>query len=369
MKKTLIALAAVASTAAFAQSTVTISGLVDIGYGSVNAPGAANDINRVAQNGSATTAIIIAGSEDLGGGLKANFRYEMNPDYVGGTGLAGATGANGYNFVELAGGFGSVKFGRLNTHTLTTYGIANRYGTALGSGYGSEGVYTRYPATVAAGGGVAATGSQTTPTRFNGAIEYTTPNISGLVGRFLYVPKVDNVGGGTANRAGITDIGAMYTSGGLTVSFANQRHKFGANGVVAAQNPANFGDLADATNSLNTLAARYVMGAITVRGGYFTESTKLAGVKIRDIDGYTIGASYVMDALELSAQYTKSDDDLANFNVATAGQDRSVFTVGADYSLSKRTAAYVRYSTRDMAKELAGDFKTKTLHAGIRHTF
>ena len=125
---------------AFAQSSVTLSGLVDIGYGSVNAPANAlgvqtGDIKRVAQNGSATTNITIGGVEDLGGGMKALFRYEMNPDFVSGSGLtggAGATsgagavaignGANGYHFVGVEGAFGKVLFGRLNTGSLAAWG-------------------------------------------------------------------------------------------------------------------------------------------------------------------------------------------------------------------------------------------------------
>ena len=93
MKKTLIALATLAATgASFAQSTVTISGLLDLGFRSVNAPEGYADTKGVfGSGGSATTAILIQGSEDLGGGLKATFRYEINPDLVGGTGFTGTS--------------------------------------------------------------------------------------------------------------------------------------------------------------------------------------------------------------------------------------------------------------------------------------
>jgi len=146
MKKSLIAIAALASVSAYAQSTVTITGVFDLGYRQVAAPFSTSTKGGF-QNGTATSAILLQGEEDLGGGLKANFRYEINPDLTAGAGLSGnvlasgttsamgshgstnyvrtSNGANGYNFVGVSGGFGGVKFGRLNTGTLATWGIGS----------------------------------------------------------------------------------------------------------------------------------------------------------------------------------------------------------------------------------------------------
>jgi len=97
MKKTLIAIAALAATGAFAQSSVTISGVMDVGlqmatiqnHATTAAAGLAplngtfNKTNSFASSNTATTAINIAGVEDLGGGMKASFFIETNPDMSG----------------------------------------------------------------------------------------------------------------------------------------------------------------------------------------------------------------------------------------------------------------------------------------------
>jgi len=124
MKKSLIAIAALASVSVYAQSTVTITGVFDLGYRQVAAPFSTSTKGGF-QNGTATSAILIQGEEDLGGGLKANFRYEINPDLTAGAGFSGnvlasgttnamgshgstnyvrtSNGANGYNFVGVSG--------------------------------------------------------------------------------------------------------------------------------------------------------------------------------------------------------------------------------------------------------------------------
>lgn len=86
MNKSLIALAALAvlasSGAAFAQSTVTIYGRID------NSVGGQKDLGKSTQskmfyggNGGLTTPRLgFRGTEDLGGGLKANFQFEQRVD-------------------------------------------------------------------------------------------------------------------------------------------------------------------------------------------------------------------------------------------------------------------------------------------------
>ncbi len=138
MKKSLIALAALAATGAFAQSSVTLYGRaeagVDLAYrstttGSVFAApvlaGVAGPATTTATGGSTSkpgfrvqdgnnqglgsSRFGMRGTEDLGGGLKANFVMEagLNLD-------DGSTGNGGGNFfsrsawVGLSGGFGEV---------------------------------------------------------------------------------------------------------------------------------------------------------------------------------------------------------------------------------------------------------------------
>ncbi len=69
MKKTLIALAVLTvSGASFAQSSVQIDGVMDVGLTSIDYKG--NKVSGIANNGSSTSQINFRGTEDLGGGLK-----------------------------------------------------------------------------------------------------------------------------------------------------------------------------------------------------------------------------------------------------------------------------------------------------------
>jgi len=402
-KSFIVALAALAATASFAQSSVTISGLLDLGYRSVNAPEAYADTKGVfGTGGSATTAILITGVEDLGGGMRATFRYEINPDLVGGTGFTGIgqsalasgqvysganTGANGYNFVGLeSSNMGGVKIGRLNTGTLSAWGVASVFGTAIGSGYGSAGQFARYGAT-------ASTFWNTAPTRFNNAIEYQTPTLNGFTGRLLYVPQVnqsataDTTGlsssltsasgvqtiatsaNGSAinagvNRVGVTDLSLAYSKGPLNVMAAQQKIKVGSEGVSAL---VGVGPAADAatTHTLNTLAANYTIGAARIHGGMWTEKQNTSTAV--NLSGYIVGARYVMGATTLMASMAQTNDKGAN------NRDRKIAGIGADYALSKRSALWARYETRDANKNSAADDNTngvtKTMAVGVRHTF
>ena len=78
MKKTLIAMAALAATSAFAQSSVSIVGFVDAGYKNTSSGIASNKKSEIAINGTGTTAIHFRGVEDLGGGMKALFQAEID---------------------------------------------------------------------------------------------------------------------------------------------------------------------------------------------------------------------------------------------------------------------------------------------------
>ena len=133
MKKTLIALAAVAATSAsFAQSTVTLSGTVDVGI----EKRFSGDATRMTPNRNGTSNWTLSGAEDLGGGLKAVF--QVSTSFNSDTGTVSSTDGLGNNgmFVGLTGGFGTLRAGR-PVNTL--------YGNAMFAN-GTKGVSTTYDA-------------------------------------------------------------------------------------------------------------------------------------------------------------------------------------------------------------------------------
>ena len=122
MQKKIIALAVAGlmSCAAFAQSNVTISGLMRMSVeqyklNSVVAGSQASAENRVSDQSS---MLVFSGKEDLGGGMYAGFNIDnrFSPDL-------GAFGASGNTNLHLGGNWGRVAMGRQDLH----------YGTAIES--------------------------------------------------------------------------------------------------------------------------------------------------------------------------------------------------------------------------------------------
>lgn len=111
MKKSLLAIAVIGAFAgtASAQSSVTISGFIDAGVGKTI--GSA-DKTMLDSGGS---RINFRGSEDLGGGLRANFGIEHR--LTPGTGASTSATAfwNGFSTVGLSGSFGRIDLGRQYT--------------------------------------------------------------------------------------------------------------------------------------------------------------------------------------------------------------------------------------------------------------
>ncbi|MFM7332082.1 MAG: porin, partial [Brachymonas sp.] len=147
MKKTLVAMAALASMSAFAQSSVTLYGVGDMWFGNtkIGAPGAQVSNTVLNSGGLSGSRFGLRGTEDLGGGLKAEFVFENGFSLdtgVTSTSNSGVLGAAGtafqagnvvasaasktvaavpgtvdaifgrQAFIGLNGGFGSLRLGR-----------------------------------------------------------------------------------------------------------------------------------------------------------------------------------------------------------------------------------------------------------------
>jgi len=107
MKKSLLALAILGSTAgaANAASSVTMYGRVDVGYEKVTG-------TNTTQSGGGETRFGIKGNEDLGNGLAATFQLEGRFDLDTGAKTSGKDFFDRESTVGLKGSFGHVRFGR-----------------------------------------------------------------------------------------------------------------------------------------------------------------------------------------------------------------------------------------------------------------
>ncbi|HOI51319.1 MAG TPA: porin, partial [Azonexus sp.] len=116
MQKKIIALAVagLASTAAFAQSNVQIYGVVDVGYNrsSSSDTGALKSRNALDSGLQSGSRIGFRGTEDLGNGLKASFVLEYGITADTGAGLSGPARQS---FLALSNSYGTVAAGRQYT--------------------------------------------------------------------------------------------------------------------------------------------------------------------------------------------------------------------------------------------------------------
>jgi len=133
MKKSLVALAALAATGAFAQSSVTISGNLSFGALTNTARDANATTTKTTIYGGIDTTnanrVNVIAVEDLGGGLKVTGRVDNRLTPLN------AARATGDMFVQIDGGFGSIKVGQYTyaSNAAWNAGAANTVSTVATS--------------------------------------------------------------------------------------------------------------------------------------------------------------------------------------------------------------------------------------------
>jgi len=325
MKKTIIAsavAAAVAAPAAFAD--VKIGGMVNPEM----VMGESTDELRV------QTDLVFSGSEDLGNGLKASFKYHLVNDTADSTTAAdagtqvlsvtaGAAGADGIPTVThtvnssaevngdttvgdsvadltvtLSGDFGSIAVGR-------------QEGFAEGVGDAFYNIDAAHELDLELGDSVY--------TRKNGSIKYVSPSFNGL-----------KVGVNSVELAGDTDsqteLMAQYSNNGLGVT------------LISSDND-------NSANDYQIVNVSYKMGDLELRASareYGNEDTTM------------IGAKYSMGANTIAIGSTNND---------TSTNDETI--VSASHSLSKNTSVYVVFSDAETAAGADND----TTIVGLRQKF
>jgi len=374
MKKSLVALAVLAATSAFAQSSVTISGNVDAGIRIRDTQDNNTDFTRVQVNNASTTALIFRGTEDLGGGLKANFLAEINWNptqshtsngsqtanyYIG-------TPFNGEQFIGLQGGFGNLRIGSPNASMLETNGKAQPFGTAIGGAYMNTGVARLGSASYGISQFVGAVDSAGRVIRSERAVRYDTPAINGFAASYEWSGKNSNhTTANQENQNGYNSLGLTYSQGPLNLAYSSAEAQAGANvaaGPTAAGAVVANALTANAKVKYTFLAANYTMGATTVYYGATTgKSTGLA--TNFDASSNNVAVKYAVNGnLAVMANVTRVNNKVGTTDPKSTG-------LGADYSLSKRTTAYLRYEKYDTDTGSATAGNGKMTAVGFRHTF
>lgn len=401
MKKTLIALAAVAvSSAAFAQSSVSITGNLNISAvdnGKITTQGgdplrttsqAATETKTSAtglDNGWTASEVRIAGTEDLGGGLRASFVFA--------TGLGGgaSTFADRDRSLALSGNFGTVRIGRINTAAASGYhalsgspspSVGSLYGlmgssAAQGNRWGGVG-FTVNPASDPSTVFLTALSSGNFE-RQNNQIQYTSPTINGFTVNVNYGVNSSDTSV-TGNRARTTQTGLHigYADGPIAVGFGMNRRKATAEDVAAAHLGAEF------KGDLNWLAGSYDFGVARVFAAHVQrkdtangalrligDNTPVAGsIRTADISVNQIGVSVPVNAFTFTASMYRGSNDR---DVDAGGKMRLTgYQLTARYALSNRTSIYALAGENKIDSRSAAtsqNRKETTATFGVMHTF
>lgn len=330
MQKKIIALAigGLLSGAAFAQSNVSIYGIIDQAFESANY--GTGSQTRLQSSGMNTNRLGFQGSEDLGNGLKANFRLEM-----GGTPDTGAADAAGLfqreARVGLSGNFGSIDFGRQYTPLFNTQAAADVFYVAgIGSNYAL---------------------TNTGMTRMSNSFRYTSPNFSGLTVTLGFSP-------GDSGAAFNPATGALATGGANQENTAAGLHSQGKHigfNAIYSNGPLTgllgYGKttcIDDAT--VAGTACGFDVKATLVGGAYNFGAFKLvAGVETAKLDatpggiaadfsGWLVSGVMPMGAHTFKASYTHLK------NKMVANSNSALTALGYEYAMSKRTSLYGTWS-------------------------
>lgn len=425
MKKTLIALAALAATGAFAQSSVTLYGQADAAL--TSAKSGANSVSGLYGAGRGSNFVGFMGTEDLGGGWAANFKLEAQYNLDNGSGVASNTNNQAPGGVttqtgaatsptlnaapetraSLAGGQG-LTFNRWSYVGLSNAGIGEfrigreytpSFNAILGADVvGANGAGNSLNMTLMLAGQSA--NLITVGTSASNGISYQTPNTLGGFG-----VKAQAIFGENPNGNGsTTTLNAPKAGNGNSV------HAFYNNGPLSA-GVATLAVKGTRVASVTAVAPVFTAGALTTAGvtgtaglpGDYEQSSAYAkydfGVALATVGqvqeklkgtpasasesvnkSTIIGVSVPFGAYKLNANYITSKYTLGGAETGKATQ----LAIQGMYAMSKRTDLYATYAIVDnsvgtsyglgngagrMVTVNGTDAKSTAYQVGIRHNF
>jgi predicted porin len=371
MKKSLIALAALSAfaTAAQAQSSVSVYGIFDLGYqdfdytniGASTASSAQKKAAGLNQAGSTAGALSsnrigFRGTEDLGGGLKAGFNYELGFTPAASTNdTATNNGTLTTTPRESKVSLESAKYGKVELG----YGLTGLHSTVAGhranGGTNFVGDLSYYSDTTAT---KADSRIHTNSVRASG-VSYYSPAIMGVTARIDAGRTSDVDGDKTQVNARNMGVTLNYTTGPLAL--AATKHDYY---TQAAE------DGAATAYEYNAISAKYALtSAITLDALYAKREASNGSTQVQSAkdDVTQVGVKYTVGNTAFTAMYGNGNGE------STAGADkvdRKGYQLGVLNSLSKRTTAYAMYGNQEGKVVSSGVAeKVSAFAVGVRHSF
>jgi predicted porin len=358
MKKSLIALAVLAASGvASAQSTVTLYGLVDGYLGSVKEKTTVNGVStserqtKIDSGGFNTSRFGLRGSEDLGGGLKANFLLEsgfnLDTGAVPNNGPTNTSVFSRQSWVGVSGAFGEVKLGKMWTpfDDVKGFGAAGFDSTLFAP---ANNVWL----------------SNNYQDRPGNSIYYSTPEFSGFSAAAMYSLGENKTAAVKAGRVASGHV--KYAGGPAFIALSHQEEKADGNAVTTKFTQVN--------GSWDFGVAKLLGAYGQVKNGSFADIsiipvTVATPQTFSDVDKsreYQIGVDVpVGPALTLSGGVARAKATLAG----GAGEAKSTgFGLAAKYDVSKRTFLYTGLQL-SKSKLASSEVKTDTYAVGVQHKF
>lgn len=334
MKKSLVALAVLASVAGFAQaqSAVTVYGVADLAINKISGGNTLTSntttLNSSSDYNQSGSRLGFRGTEDLGGGLKASFALEsgilMDTGASAQSGLAFGRQA----WAGLDGNFGGIKLGRQNSSIYKALLAIDPFEDGF-AGAATANIFTTPDNGLSA-------------TRVNNTIAYSTPSMSGFNGEFQYSFGEDAT---IAKKGRVVGLGLAYANGPANARLAYFEY-----------NKAN-----THTDKRTLVGGSWDFGVARVHVGFQSSSVEeiSSGTKQTDRETWLIGVKAPVGPGTLMASYSRRDDK------TSANVDRSQWAVGYNYGLSKRTSLYTSYaSVKDRTMSASN-----VANVGVRHAF
>ncbi len=356
MQKKLIALAVAgvfAAPAFAATANVDVYGQIDFSVNWVNADNGGNDDSDMVTGKSNNSRIGFKGTEDLGGGLSAIWQIE--------TGFLQGDNNNGTGYDA---GFRNTFVG-LRSATLGTV-LAGRYDTPYKLATGKLDIFADsvgdYNSIIGSKTGVFGAAGTAFDQRVDQTVAYISPNWSGLTLAAAYVGIQHNEALATHENRGAVSAMAVYDKGPLFASLAYEKHSGGAGASDNATDASGW-----------KLGLGYTFGKTRIGGVY--ERTSETGNTTDDRNAWWLGGAHTMGNVVLKAAYGVRGDSKAG----ATDDGGSMWALGVDYNLSKRTRAYIAYASAN--DEAAGDVRLygqgatgnnndpSVISVGVRHTF
>ncbi len=358
MKKHLIAAAVAAAVAvpAMAQN-VTLSGYVEAGYQDLSFKGDATtrtneELKAFTAGPFGSSRLVISGSEDLGGGLKAGFRLESSLDVVNGrmgaSSLGGQAGSGTGEFfnrgaeLNLSGAFGMVRIGQFDHRGGEDTDLNVAGNVALATGMAS--------------GNATAAGVEIGTDR-KGTIAYRTPTMGGITFEVAHSTEDGQKTSATADST-VGAVQSYYAEGKIgNIGFRAGHATQAAIGAITAGNN-------DAKRT--GAGVSYDFGVASASLHYAT-ATLIDQTKNKEtVVSVKVPLSGSLDVRGAWRNFNSSNDGATT----TLTADRKEYTIALANALSKRTTAYAAFTNFDRTSTNAvGNTDSKRVFLGVGHSF